>query len=806
MRIKLTLSAILFLVVVVVASQVYATAPTIDDHLPSIELFQSFPGITPDDEGWEFDTDALDLDDYIMDVDTAPGSITWGIGAGSTSSFYDGQSASDISATADGAATLPSVETGNSVDVYGLQYTGALSLDYRAADDAVTVHAERYVHYSSFRVRGPRVGADNRVGTSVTQLPFTWVIAGDAMTSGIGLLDSSNYDDILTFTGSVSGSPIVSGGAQPDYDYMVKYLDGSSANVSSTLTIDIDANGEFHIIPVLDGSGLPTQSRPVFVSFIASIEDGSTDWSGGTILLTPALTPDSSLTIAEFCSFEGFSSGAVPSNFPGDDYGWSRVGPSSTLGVAEITDTGIPAASWPGAVDGNNVLHLDLANDTTNGIEKARIISLPISPIEPGATYGLSMNIATTSTDSSHNPRVFLRAKGVPAGDNTTGTKLSKSALPTASDGWKQLFTTYTAPLLTANTPGSDGTGSYNFHYQGVQLFLQFAAVQTTPASGVDMYVDNVYFYKLSDGAASAIDEEGLSGADLGVGNIAMDLSLLANASATPTPVLGDFEAASLALAGWEFTEDVGDTTYSTSAITLQPNVSKIADGTTRATGEFTLVTSVNHTPLSSASNCGNLQLVGADSRTSGSDAINYGIRYSLRGVYDNGAVPESAVYSFRCFLQTDASIMADTPVMTLGMTNVGVGQFDALATGVVQGAGMPFGSSRNINATSPVWRRMNITSSFNNLTTNPLQPLAVYFQAVARTKSDGSGGFEPQVPDAVYSSDPIMGTAAGYDTAEEVAPYNGHAAVYIDDVSVVSVDTTRNYYDGDLMYDPDHP
>jgi hypothetical protein len=384
----------------------------------------------------------------------------------------------------------------------------------------------------------------------------------------------------------------------------------------------------------------------------------------------------------------------------------------------------------------------------------------------------------------------------MPAGDNTTGLKVGKSGMPSVHDGWKQLFTTYTAPLIESVVPTADGSGTVNFHYEGAIIFLQFAAFPTAPSS--NLWIDNIYFYKLSDGAAGSMEEEGMADADLAVGRSAMEMSVLANPTAVPTPVYGDFEGASLAATGWEFTEDTLGTTESYSVAQAQPKLNAIDAGSSVVIGEYSLDTTHNHTNLATATNSFRVQLNGAASRTS--TPADYGIRYALRGIYDAGAVPAPAVYTARCYLQSDASVLADGPIATFGMTNVGPGQFDTLATTVLQSGGIPFGPNNVDN--SSIWRRVAITATFLNTTEDPLQPLSVYFQAVARVR-DNNGTWEVRAPLATYANDPILGTAGGYDTLAEMPAANGDANLYFDDVTVESVNPKFEYYDADVLFDP---
>jgi hypothetical protein len=783
----------------VVAGAGYATSPMVKDTLPDIRLLYVLPGDTPDQDDWELDTDSFDLDDFIIDSDTAPGDITWTptIDTGN-SEFRD---VGGVPLAVASGYTLPTVNGDNTVDIWGFDYTGTVALSW-SADDGVNTPAtaDQMIHFSSFRIRTPRVVLDNRVGGfPKTQVPFTWVIVGNAMTSPLSLVNPGNMDLFVSGGGGLSGSPIVSGGLQPDYDTIVKYLDGTDANVASTLSISVDTNGFFSIIPVLDSDGLPVQDRPVLVSFVASLPDGTSDWDGVTIFLAPPMTPEGSPkpTVEAFSSFEDFATGAtVPNVAGGYTHGWASVA-AKTTGDHQIVDTGYPSPTvlgWPGAVSGNNVLQLTLGPSAG---QQVRIISDAITPIEPGATYGLSLNVATDSTNRNQTPRVFLRARGLPAGDNTSGLKVGKSGMPSVNEGWMQLFTTYTAPEIESICPTADGSGTVNLHYQGAMVFLQFASFPNA-TEDVNMWVDNVHFYKLSDGPAASMDEEGMADADLAVGRSAMEMSMMANATAVPTPVMGDFEGASLAATGWDFTEDVLGDTHSQSVVQQQPKAAKIDAGSSLVLGEYSLDGTHNHTNFATATNSFRIQLNGASGREA--TPADYGIRYALRGIYDDGAVPDPAVYTARCYLQSDASVLADGPIATFGMTNVGPGQFDTLATTVLQSGGIPFGVNNIDN--SSVWRRVAITATFVNTTEDPLQPLAVYFQAVARVR-DNNGTWQVRAPLATYANDPILGTAAGYDTLAEMPAANGDANLYFDDVSIESVNPKFEYYDADVLFDP---
>lgn len=206
----------------------------------------------------------------------------------------------------------------------------------------------------------------------------------------------------------------------------------------------------------------------------------------------------------------------------------------------------------------------------------------------------------------------------------------------------------------------------------------------------------------------------------------------------------------------------------------------------------------MDHTGRATSSNCFAIKLDGARGRENADPGENYGVRYALRGLYDAGAAPGPAVYTARCFVQSNATEMADVPLCTFGMTNVGDGQFDTLCTTVLQGAGIPSGAD-NINGVGD-WRRVQLTGTFINTGDSPLQPLAVYFQAVARLNAAGNTA----VPVAVYSADPVLGTGgAGYDDRTELSPHFGDADVYFDDVSIEQVNMKSEYYDADLLEDP---
>jgi hypothetical protein len=622
---KLTLSATLFLVVTLVAGHGFATAPMIDDKLPDVQLIIKPTG-SPTVDGWELDTESFDLDDFIIDADTAPGNIDWGIQLGIGHQFYYGidqlgENMADVVvpgyAGGDVGNMLDSGD--NTVDVFGFQYTGTLNLRYMA-DDAFTytgdllfgntiVIEDGTLHFSTFRCRTPQVGLDNRIGT-VVSTPYTWVIGTEAITSGAGLLDSGNLD-VLS-----DGAWVETQAGSAEYDWQGFDLTGDTLAIQSMVEVTIDSNGVFSVIPRQNpGSNQPKLNRPVLVSFVA-MHPTCSDWSGGTVLMTPALTPDTEIkpSVGGFSSFEGFGNGdTIPDVAAGERNGWSLV-LGKTTGSHSVVNTGYPSASWPGAITGSNVLKVTVSSDN----RQVRIISSNITPVEAGATYGLSMNVATDSTDSSTTPRVFLRAKGNPAGDNTTGLKVGKTAMPTSSDGWKQLFTTYTEPLAAATVPGADGTGSYNFHYGGVQLFLQFAAFGTSPETNI--YCDNVYFYKLSDGPAASMEDEGFCDADLDVGAVAREMGFLSSLGGTPDAILGDLEASSLALAGWEYT--LVSATDSGTVTQLQPKYGskRVNEGDTIELGDVSLNTTVNHTQRATASNCVQLKLDGARGRES-SDA-----------------------------------------------------------------------------------------------------------------------------------------------------------------------------------------
>lgn len=777
------------MVVTLVAGQGFALAPMIDEQLPDVQLIVTPTG-TPAEDDWELDLESFDLDDFIMDADTAPGDISWSRGFDTGHQFYS--ASGPLTPSAPLSYILPRINTDNTVDIWGFQYTGTLKLKYTASDGVNTDgEAGQTVHFASFRVRSPQVGLDNRVGT-VVSTPFTWVIGGEAITSGASLTDTSNLD-LLT-----SGAWVETGGPTPVYDWMAFDLQGNdiTSSVGSSLSIDIDAAGQFSVIPVMGGSlgNMPVLDEPVIVSFVALHPDGISDWNGASVLMTPGLTPnvEPKPSVQAFSQFEAFSNGdTIPDVASGYASGWALV-LGKTTASHQIISSGYPTASWPGAASGN-VLQLTVSSDN----RQVRIISGDISPIEPGATYGLSMNVATDSTDSSQTPRVFLRAVGQPAGDNTTGMKVGKTAVPVAADGWKQLFTTYTEPIAASTVPGADGTGSYNFHYSGVRLFLQFAAFPVTPETNI--YCDNVYFYKLSDGGPAVMDDEGISYADLDVGAVARSMGFKTSGTAVPDPILGDLEASSLALAGWEYTL-VGDTDSGTS-VQLQPKFGSqnVNDGDSIELGTAALDTSGtrNYTPMLGAANSFMLKLDGARGREA--TDTHYGIRYALRGVYLDGTA-RPGVYTLDCYVQTDASSFADCPIATVGMMNVGATQFDALATTVLQGPTLPFGA-RNVDG-SANWRHLSLTGTFMNVSEVPLAPLGFYFQAVATVNSSVDPTV-PRVPAGVYSADPIMGTAAGYDTAEEIGPYYGDAALYFDEVSIKAVNINNSHYDADLLFDP---
>jgi hypothetical protein len=210
---KLTLSATLLMVVTFVAGQGFALAPMIDEQLPDVNLIITPEGSTPAEDDWELDMDSFDLDDFIMDADTAPGDISWTRAFDVGHQFFS--AGGPLTPSLPLSYQLPRIDdVDHTVDIWGFQYTGTLKLKYTASDGVNTNgEAGQTVHFASFRVRTPQVGLDNRVGT-VVSTPYTWVIGGEAITSGASLTDTSNLD-ILT-----AGAWVETGGPTPDYDWM----------------------------------------------------------------------------------------------------------------------------------------------------------------------------------------------------------------------------------------------------------------------------------------------------------------------------------------------------------------------------------------------------------------------------------------------------------------------------------------------------------------------------------------------------------------------------------------------------------
>jgi hypothetical protein len=228
------------------------------------------------------------------------------------------------------------------------------------------------------------------------------------MTSGAGLLDLSNLDT-LTAGGGISGSPIVSGGVNPLFDIQTYDVEGNVVNVASTLDISFVSTdpldpdyGKFAIIPILDTWGKPVQQDPVIVSFLVGDPSGNSDWSGASTLMAPALTPGEGIRVEDFSGFEGFEDGAtITTDTTNGENGWAIV-EGKTSGQHQIVTSGYPTA-WAGATTGNL---LKITVGSSSGAQ-VRLISLPITPIEMGATYGLSMNVATNEDDeSTTTPRV----------------------------------------------------------------------------------------------------------------------------------------------------------------------------------------------------------------------------------------------------------------------------------------------------------------------------------------------------------------------------------------------------------------
>jgi hypothetical protein len=332
------------------------------------------------------------------------------------------------------------------------------------------------------------------------------------------------------------------------------------------------------------------------------------------------------------------------------------------------------------------------------GVEQVRITSKNIT-ITPGASYGLSMNVATDAPDILSGPRIFLHCRELPAIGSNSGVRMNKAGMPLDGDGWKQVFTVYHSPAIAAAVPdATDGSTTVNFHYKGAELFLQFAAAGT--ASGdVNIWVDNIYFYQLSGAATSEMEDNAFVDADISVGNTDIDMGLLTTIGGAKTPLMGDFEAATLEDTGWAF-GTLGATldTNSGRSFTVQPAAAKWGDFTA-STGTYALNSTYNHTPKAGATRCFALQLPGGSSRTE-----HKGMRYVVNGIHDDNQVPDVGTYTVEAYMQSDAAVMADVPIFTLGMTTNAKGNFNThgfttIAFTVAKGPAVPFGSNNVINS-----------------------------------------------------------------------------------------------------------
>lgn len=502
MRNYFTWIGLILCVSVLCAVDAGATVPFADD-LPDVRLIRQGVG-TP-----ESMDPAFDLDDYVIDNDTADSDLSWSV------SVEAGGPVVNIDAS--------SLQLGlHEADVGALSAAGLYDADFTVDDGSDTDVAGSTLKYSDFWLTEPKFTADNRLSFQGAGLPrFTYV----------KLFDGSGSPET---TPALDG--FISPGATAWFGPLSMYDVSSGAPVRVDQGMSVSFGGLD--ASVLSGSGriVLTPSGALSCAVLISVPavlNGSTfdrvgNWDGKVIMVAPAAKPDNfpawtwdAGNLAQDCRFENIPAGAplqpgaagsstVPLTFVS---GWQMnafqgqpVPTASLLTDAQLAGTvaGDSAKQFAGATSGN-VFQLAFSPNASG--MAVSINTRRLTPIVPGTIYGFSMNVATdipeaeiaayarnvkfvaqayTRPDEGYYAGTFV-GNAIAAGQQTVG-------LPVDGE-WRQIYYEVRIPELNFALDNSyiGGTGTSNTAYLGLLNFFRIFAEPNTPAFNV--FIDNVYIY-----------------------------------------------------------------------------------------------------------------------------------------------------------------------------------------------------------------------------------------------------------------------------------------------------------------------
>ncbi len=788
MRKYFTWCGLILCVSVLCVVEAGATVPFADDVV-DIRLIRSGVGAP------STMSPAFDLDDYVIDNDTADDSVSWSV------SVEGGGPTVNIDTT---SAQLALHEA----EVLAQAAAGIWSATFTADDSSDTADTASELKYSSFWLTEPKFTADNRLSIRSSGPRFTYVKLFDGsgapeITPALsGSIDTGGGPGVtvefgpLTMYDLTSGAPVrVDQGQSVSFGGLDAYVLTSSGQVALTPSGVLNCAVLISIPAVLQGSTF----------------DRNGDWDGKVIMVAPASNTE---------TFPGWTYGGESlaintrfENIPGTaplqpDGAGSSVSPlfivpgwraTTVLGRTPATisivsaaglaglgagSPGDPANQFAGATSGN-ALKLAFPAAGTNGAI-ANLTTLRLSPVTPGEIYGLSLNLSTdipSSQISTYRDKVKLVVSTYTRVDEGYFTAQVFEKAPTAGssnptvslpmDGeWRQIYVEMRIPELSFALDNTyvGGTGTSNVSDDGVLTFVRLFVENGAPA--FNAYIDNIYHYRkgmsdlnyadVNESSANGLIEQGLAN-----GVTAMTAYNAISPTTNGNIVDGAFETAT----------DLGGNNW-------------------RVLGAPGLVNVTTPTGAWSIANFGRLNTSGSlkGQVTGGTPATstdNDGGRASTRpigirgqdstdvAILDAGGnpVPNLAgegYYGVSFWITSDAASCARNPQVKMAF------QEQRPATNQA-GAMMILGPS-NVPAQPDGWYQYSAVGAFPQLTAYPaMQQALITFDIVAKGNRPGYPG-------------------AGDYTGTNVPGYDADAGIYIDDVQLHRVRDTQEYWNASLF------
>ena len=773
-----------------------ATTPFADD-LPDIRLAPTGSGSLPT----TIDP-AFDLDDYVIDNDTADDSLTWQV---------SGEVSVDL-----GGPVVNIDGTLHDVEILGMSSAGLYDATFTVSDSEATRAQASTIKYSTFFVTEPSFTADNRLvfkgnGVNVPRFTYVKLFDGSGSSEGTPALDNYLFSDLQATT------PF----SAVTFPTLIAHDLSSGAPVEVARGQSIDVLGGLEA-EVLTPSGVvwltPTGalSCAVLISIPAVLEtdfDRSSDWDGAVIMVAPAKSiktypawtgaslgfpaPD----LAQTARFENIPSGAPAEvDGPGTNthnafitgglrlsgvgiapLGTIKIISASTL-ASEPLGVGTAAKQFPGATSGNVLV---MEHDHSGGTvgDKLMITTLTtydITPALPGMVFGISMNIATDipssqAADFRNNVEFLFQVQSKPdfgiyvqsdLGRSTEGTGFEAITLPT--DGkWRQMYFEFTVPDLNQSVDGS-----LNFSKNGFLTVIRSLVSPGTPAFNV--YLDNLYIYckGMSEiNVTDANDFEGSGGlVEVGLANGITAIPVLYNQQ--NGDVIEDM--------GFDNGSTIQDNNWRLIG-TGKPGTVKAADWT-GADGKYDIAAGGRQQTAGSLK----LQVPGGLIDSDSNDGIRVASRpLSINGLLSSGAqIPDAqnrggaSYYGVSFWLRSDAGTVTDNPELRLFLQEIRPSLNQVFTMLTLGPTCLPVDGDD--------WVQYSLVGAFPELGLGPAMGAAL-LQIDFLTMGYRINNIWANFP-------------APYNTVTTAPGADGSAPIYIDDMVVHKVDDIANYWNYSLF------